>query len=273
MAQFHIKTRTPVHIGSGEEFIADYDYLYFQKEDVIALIDEGKLLDMLGGDDEGVDKLVSLIDKGESILDFLHQKYGNDLTAEKVAKITLPMHGPGPIKKESQQPIREQIQSADQSCIPGSSIKGAIRTALLSQYIDEDSDERRYGNQNFLTNRWGKLSDDNLQARHLGKDPNHDLFRLLQVGDASFQERVCTLARSINFRNNRFQYKDSIQQYVECIPAEAEGNIRIRRNELLAYTAGRRKVKDVVFKGRKKTTKEYDLYSSSKLDDMPHLFH
>ena len=91
--------------------------------------------------------------------------------------------------------IREAIKSVgNHPYIPGSSIKGAIRTALLSDLISNEDNEKLLNESSAHLNR--KI-DEGMPPRHkrdyppaqqieklaFGEDPNHDLLRALQVGD------------------------------------------------------------------------------------------
>lgn len=269
MSEFHIKTLTPVHIGSGEELIDNYDYLYFLEHKQVAILDERKLLDLLGGGREGLARMMTLIDQGNSLLSYLTQRYGDDFSPASIAKKIIDVEGLGPMPSENKQtPIREQIKSAQQNCLPGSSLKGALRTAMFAWYIDEENNMEVFGNKKLLKDRRGRFADAEYQKRFLGKDPNHDLFRLIQVGDTHFTEGICVLAKSINMHRNEFRFKEGIEQHIECIPAKAESTVRIKHHELLSNILQQRKVSDVRYKGGKKTTEKYFLFDKKKIQDI-----
>ena len=90
--------------------------------------------------------------------------------------------------------IREAIKSvSNRPYIPGSSIKGALRTALLSDLINNPENEKLYNDSSKHLNREidrgapSRRRPEN-PAQHIeklafGKDPNHDLLRALQVSD------------------------------------------------------------------------------------------
>ena len=77
--------------------------------------------------------------------------------------------------------------------IPGSSIKGAIRTALLWGFIDDDDPEAQEAfkhSVNYLKEQLQRRPNQNwvgqgIERRVLGKDPNHDLMRAVQVSDTA----------------------------------------------------------------------------------------
>ncbi|NMC77985.1 MAG: type III-A CRISPR-associated RAMP protein Csm5, partial [Chloroflexi bacterium] len=81
--------------------------------------------------------------------------------------------------------IRECIKDAqDRPYIPGSSLKGALRTALLRAQTDgrafRRTDFGRAGGS-----REAKAADDMLERAELGRDPNRDVLRALQIADSS----------------------------------------------------------------------------------------
>jgi ribosomal protein L21 len=80
---------------------------------------------------------------------------------------------------------------------------------LKTKKIDED----RRGNK---TVKYGKF-----EPKLTGKDPNHDSFRLLRIGDVHFDKTVCLLAQTVNQKNG-LEIKEGVNQLVECIPVGSE---------------------------------------------------
>ena len=90
--------------------------------------------------------------------------------------------------------IREAIKSVgNRPYIPGSSIKGAIRTMLLSHLINDSQDKQLKNQSSAHLNR--EIDKDppprnrreypaqQIERLAFGKDPNHDLLRALQISD------------------------------------------------------------------------------------------
>lgn len=243
---FTIQVLTPIHIGSGEEYLEHYRYVYFPQEGKIGLLDEAKVLNLLGKDTSLINQWVSVLDKGESFLDFLKKNRQLKFDPEDICQRLIPMHGPGPSGNQGgQQPIRAQIFSGSKPMIPGSSLKGAIRTVILTQYIDEDDGSHFYNNKSNVLDGRGNFTDTSIQKKLLGKDPNHDMFRLLLLGDSSFDQSICTLAKSMNYVSRKgWEEKKSIQQYIECIPIGATSSFRMNFNHFLADADGKYKTRD-----------------------------
>ena len=90
--------------------------------------------------------------------------------------------------------IREAIKTPDnRPYIPGSTIKGALRTALLSGLINNVEDERLFNdssehlnreiNKGTPSRRRPEYPAQQIEKLAFGKDPTHDLLRALQVSD------------------------------------------------------------------------------------------
>lgn len=95
--------------------------------------------------------------------------------------------------------IREQIRSGlGLPLLPGSSIKGALRTAIVAQLLQGDADLQarlRETLANLLQQRnlRAEHADSTLLKHVLGEDPKYNLMRTLRVGDAACQEQALTL--------------------------------------------------------------------------------
>ena len=83
--------------------------------------------------------------------------------------------------------IREAIKDVfSRPMIPGSSIKGAIRTTLLWDLIGDDNKEAQNDLKEQLQRRPNRnWAGQGIERRVLGKDPNHDLMRAVQVSDTA----------------------------------------------------------------------------------------
>lgn len=81
--------------------------------------------------------------------------------------------------------IREAIKDAQgRPYIPGSSLKGALRTALLRLQTDQRVFRRDdFGRAEKPAD--AKFADDRLEKELLGRDPNRDVLRALQVADSA----------------------------------------------------------------------------------------
>jgi len=112
---------TPVHIGTGIKYTGAE---FVVKNGILHRISLRKLMDMLSGRE--IDNLTSQLERGSfSIRDFLQR---TDVEPDDVSVYSL---GCKTVPTE----VREQIKTANRAYIPGSSIKGAIRGALLYWHL------------------------------------------------------------------------------------------------------------------------------------------
>lgn len=239
-----IETLTPLHIGSGRFLQGNTEYLYFSDTATVALVDERKVLTIIG--EENLDQWVQIIDSEGDLLDYVSKRKAK-LRPDDVAKRTMRAVGskkPAKWQKEGKTKfptIREQLFSGNgQPILPGSSLKGAIRTAFFNalvqanpsatrrievfKQVDEKQDSRTGQARRIV-----KYNGVKLEKQYLGQDPNHDVFRLLRIGDAHFDETVCLLSETLNEKGGRtFEMKDDVKQLIECIPAGAEALCRMQ---------------------------------------------
>jgi CRISPR-associated protein Csm5 len=233
--QLNIQTLTPLHIGSGRELGHNFDYLRFGNE--IAVTDSKKILQILGEDEQTINAWVNAINHSEDIVSFIKRRK-NDLTATDVAQRILQIKDRVPDKST----IKEQLHlgSPLRPILPGSSIKGSIRTALLTKLI--------YENPNFvqtpanLGRQHGdrfKYKDALIMAEYVAPNPNErnkfqpeprtDLFRLLRIGDAYFDAQTCVVQNNIiNQLGKSWGVKDRETSYWECIPKAATSQFSLQ---------------------------------------------
>ena len=230
MSKITIKTLTPIHVGSGTEYQKDFEFLHFLQEQKVAFIDAEKILGIIGADNIG--QWVACIDNKKSLMDLLQQRKPN-LKAEDVAARSMISK-----KTPSKPTIREQMHSGNgKAYIPGSSLKGSIRTVVFSEKLLENKHLAKQSNN--LKDYKRKFSDSFLIKSILGNDPNSDIFRLLQVGDAMFDTTEIFQTDVINKYGNNWRIKGEITQFVEAIPKNRSTTMELKFNELLLERAGR----------------------------------
>ena len=123
--------------------------------------------------------------------------------------------------------IREHIRDVAQRLyLPGTSLKGAIRTALCG-WLLEHNEEARRGSEEALRKQRDRPSreraDDVMQKILMGDDPNHDLGRIVQVGDTTSTAEtkvVETLIADVH-ANGRIAWKNLSTRRLEFRPDRA----------------------------------------------------
>lgn len=200
---------SPVHVGDGttwqpEMFRLDGDFLCrFDPQEVVAGLNPQTLQDFL--------RRLQRPDAAESHLrgaqDTLRRACRPDQVRERIAvspasreQIKRAIDNPGRSGK-----VHPFIRSGDRPFLPGSAIKGAIRTALLSEWVKESPQYEHWRAEVLRDERvqQGEASElsNEIQALVLGTIDT-DPFRFVRVSDASLPgertqiEQVKTLKRS-----------------------------------------------------------------------------
>lgn len=205
-----ITTLTPTHIGSGAKPIREVDFLLFGEQ--LAMLDPEKILGIIGA--EQVHQWVACVDKQEGLQNLLTQRKG-DLAAEDVALRVLPVQHKGMDKKAD---LHEQLHDGmGRALLPGSSLKGAVRTALFAHFISQNNGDDAKNVRNLLDRR-NAFSDSFLSRKYFGEDPNHDMLRLLRIGDAAFDGTSCARAETINLKGKDWVVDGRFTQFIEVIP-------------------------------------------------------
>lgn len=238
-----IEALSPVHIGSGNELQGNFEYVHFQEEELIAVIDPNKILEVIGT--ENIDQWVALIENRGNLLNDLPQL--RTVTSSDVAKRTISILDKSPNPEKNN--IKEQTHLGNQApTIPGSSLKGAIRTAILTKAIRENPDFT--SDQRNLKNRKRRFSDENVITEFLGKDErydrrnnntfskysaNKDIMRFLRVSDFYFDKETTVVKNTvINLFDSGWDEKKRESAYWECIPKGAitTGSIQVPQDLL-----------------------------------------
>ena len=187
-----IELISPVHIGSGEE-LSPLDFVYDGKRFIRVNLD--KVIELV----DDIEWLTSMLSHG-SIEEVLKKAR---IPLEKVMRYSIPSLGNGDIKK-----VREHIKRADDMpIIPGSSLKGAIRTSLLrifelSSKADEiktnivKSRNKGKGELKKLKQSAAKPLEKSVFIGEKGREKstmrqgtsesNYDIMRALQISDITF---------------------------------------------------------------------------------------
>ena len=102
MRTVQIETLTPIHVGSGVELQSSFEYLHFKDENCLVIIDDAKVLDILG--EENLPHWLACIEKKESLLKLLQTRKPN-IKADDVATRRIPLSNKGIAEGKT---VREQ---------------------------------------------------------------------------------------------------------------------------------------------------------------------
>lgn len=177
-----VTTLTPLHIGTGNTLLRDFDYVTYDGKTWV--INEEALADSLLTDDENnLAKMVA----GRPAKELLSPQ---DFHADSPLFRYI-LRGE-PRAKTSGAVLQEQIKDPwDRPYIPGSSLKGALRTALFYAGYEQLNLQFRVDD---LGNN-PKFATQSLERQVFAKDtnakqaPNRDLLRILQISDSTPDEQ------------------------------------------------------------------------------------
>ncbi|MCS7247270.1 MAG: type III-A CRISPR-associated RAMP protein Csm5 [Anaerolineales bacterium] len=170
---YHLKMTvlSPLHIGNGREMLKDYDYAVYNGR--TWRIDENALLDLQQIEDTRIaEMLVSA--KPAQLIKAEDFQEGSPLF-RYVLKGTPKSQAEGAV-------VRECLKDAfDRPYIPGSSLKGALRTALAVHLWQVKKMQPEIARLNPSP----KFAAEEYERELFGKNPNHDLLRAFQVRDSA----------------------------------------------------------------------------------------
>jgi CRISPR-associated protein Csm5 len=222
--RLHVRTMSPVHVGSGEADLREEDLGFLPMGDRLAVLDPDKLAASLS--QAQLDRLLAGVPLNE-IVSALRQDQ-----LEAMAAYTLPTPA-APVDR-----IRPHIKIPGvppRPYLPGSSIKGALRTALAWAMLEgglAEVSERDLGHNRFF-------ADSGVERALFGRDPNHDLLRALHIGDTAglspgtgltlAQVAVYSIrqGRRLAPKGSRFRF------HLESLPADLELEAAARRDNYL----------------------------------------
>ena len=234
----HIETLSPVHIGSGRNLRGNFDYAMFTEERRLAVLDEKKVFDLIGRDQ--LQRWLAMIENGEDLLSYLRQRKPGLQPADIATRI-VSIEGKIP---DMQSELREQIHLGAplRPTIPGSSLKGAVKTAVLATMILKEPNFVQKEENLWITGRRNKeVKDQQILAHYLNQrenrnrrtgelepNPNEDAFRFLRLSDVHF-DQTCTLqARMANLLRDGWKWDDPRSPFVECIPKGLHSRARLQ---------------------------------------------
>ncbi|MCH3924307.1 MAG: type III-A CRISPR-associated RAMP protein Csm5 [Bacteroidales bacterium] len=223
MSNIKITTLTPIHVGSGVMLQNNTDFVQQQldEDNYIGVVDDRRLMEIIG--EKNIDKWVASINKKENTKDFIERCCSKNISIEEYSKRLI--YCPQKINIQPTTTLKEYIHDGlGKAYIPGSSIKGAIRTAILIKEVPNIEDVN-----NKIDNKRGKLNAKEIEQEVFGKDPNSDCLRFLHIGDAYFNEGCEDALNMINLNiRERQDYLDKTKsQIIEVITNGEESTFNL----------------------------------------------
>lgn len=136
-----IKTHAPLHIGSGTT-LTKKDYVFDRKTDTVKVINMNKLLQMLASKNQ-FDSYRQFMCGTNNDLNYwlMNNGFTND-DIENLTAYTLDCSSTSLSANSKQREIKAFVKDAyGNAYIPGSSVKGCLRTALLAYFIEKGPEQ------------------------------------------------------------------------------------------------------------------------------------
>lgn len=216
---------TPVHIGSGVQLYENIDYfIQYDKEQessYLGVIDHKKVCEAIG--EENIPRWVQAIERGDNLFSFI-KTLNKHVSPESITRRIIYTWDKKDTIKECMQTITPNGSGKDRPIIPGSSIKGAIRTALLATSPEAT-------NPSAEISRGRGLSSKSIEQQLFNeRDLKESFMKSLRVGDALFlpEDTYAYMASSLNYRHhNEEMYDKRLDGLIEAIPEESEALFNI----------------------------------------------
>ncbi|NTV08171.1 MAG: type III-A CRISPR-associated RAMP protein Csm5 [Chlorobium limicola] len=224
-----LTTLSPLFIGAGEEHLLSPYSDFVQRGDSLVYIDTEKLLAAVQGDDALVEAFVKGMRQFEnnrstfSLENFITDTLGREVDdfAARVVRID------GDIQKNH---IRRFIATGGKPFIPGSSLKGAIRTSVFVEWLLNTKDGKKQLDQIsvYVEKRdWKSLKRMDPSRQCFGSI-SHDLFKYLRVSDSQvFEPSALSVSamKRVSLRSGRKTFRrnsSDIPQWSETLNASVE---------------------------------------------------
>ena len=222
-----LETVTPCHIGSGNTLLKDLNFAVDGKGDneMLGVISAERIYKVLG--EQGVDKWCQAIEREESVWSVVKTQNPSANLSDICSKVA-------PISRNEKNPVcqelREHIASNGVLYIPGSSIKGAIVSAIVGESRVELSLPANIRNKN------NNVAEQVLVKPTINKkgetryDPKNSNLRFLRVSDAYFDNADIAVVEcyGLNLRERGSLIDNKARMLVECINSEQLATVDIQ---------------------------------------------
>lgn len=257
--KYQLEILTPVHIGSGET-LNQIDGYYTDGRWYRIDLDR-----VLGHPSADINALTSEM-SGRGF------RWRDHLSRRNMDPVELAAYSLSCPQSPEEVEIREAIKTVEnRPYIPSSTLKGALRTALLGEILSENDDIyeeslRRLESlidQRPRGNPRREQPAGQIENRAFGKDPNHDLLRALQISDtAPLESDTLEIGVAwtviLNQNDQLVQKIDRGQEYKNFVQ-------QIRPKQHLTFTL---KIDDFLFRAREKTRLRFTELQEETLRDI-----
>ena len=227
-----VQTLSQVHVGSGVFLQKGNDFIVVNhgEESDIYVIDPNKLGNIIGTDQATIDEWVIRIERGTAA-DFIQLRTkGHQPREYAKRKITNFAN-----IDDTQGTLKECLHDGmGRPYIPGSSIKGAIRTAVVAALANNKGNDYLSQKLTKIFQEVNKRKQDKMlsdfEKVFMGNNPNSDLFRFITVGDAFFgkSSEIAVKQINLNIRERDSLIDKRMQQVVEAIGPDETASFSLK---------------------------------------------
>lgn len=223
-----LKIITPTIIRSGDEISTVSECVI--EDNKLRIIDKEKLSQYIKGNKNLIMELSNMIIRGENISNFIKEY---KINLDSITKYTLPINENIDSKKRKN--IYLPLTSSDRAYIPGSTIKGIIRNALLFDFFSKnkakiDAKINELEEQTAKKQRTTYAGEDVLRSD--SKDAGTDIMKFIIVRDSSFIE----FEKLKVYEIVRIPHK-KLSQLIIAIPQNTKFNLEITINKYTSKEA------------------------------------
>jgi CRISPR-associated protein Csm5 len=184
--RFQIQALTPVHIGCGKNYVQHFDYV--QEGNKVHVFDQARLFAQVGSLGESAISAFTAALESQELWGFMKER---KIDPKSVSLFSFPWNSRFSLPTDIRRYIRDGL---GRPIIPGSSLKGLFRTAILSRLVEEEGGELVAGRLKSIMAPNEKPPNPKFAANPiadtmLGRDAKYNLMRALTVSD-------CTLPAS-----------------------------------------------------------------------------
>lgn len=226
MAKATLTTLTPIHVGSGQTLNKNIDF--GQEGNKVGRFNLDKIVRMIGV--EQIAQLTNVIEKGESMLDFLRKGRCLSNPFDEFCDRIFTVNNISTTTTQLKEHYRTSLMGV---CIPGSSLKGAIKTAIWESILTDDILQQTLVSN--LKNRRGNWSDQDLNNKLFGRQETEKTTRFIKISDIQFPKVSTEIFETIilNQKFNNWEIKSGNRFLLECIPANSKTEFELKLDEKL----------------------------------------
>lgn len=261
-----IEVLTPVHIGSGVKLAEEIDFI--KNSNSVHIVSQSELLEHL---QNNPDEMQRFIDGGYKL------KALNRIPNGRTFNISM---------GRSKEINEFERNGFGKPYIPGSSIKGSIRTILLKKRFDSLSPNEKNDLLSKVTSNKKEFASEPVLKILFGDTSNENLMRTLEIFDAQFEDVDLTKVLILSLtndhvtsygwkqlwgsRNNVPDPRNASQIFVEALPIGAKGYSSISLSNFLfndPTAKGTLKFSETSLSNIEEFIKTINSYSLEKLND------